>query len=591
MLISFQTSRPASESSVVDEVFEESEQEKPTQNEIVINVESITEEEGHSDIEEIKTSSPTEGAGQLLDAIREEDEHSNYGIVNNEENENLKSSSEGKFISALESKRKIFSRQSSSASLKTKITDSFGDSGIETMDSVNCSEIREQPDAFDISEVDEEEKKSRKRQKSLSEAIYSGNEDDEDMVDPLHVHESLSRVSSSDSLLKLDLESDERLPQESDDEEYTTERVINFVNEQTYIEIKPKSPTQEEIEREEELKRIATERINRAHILEQAIIQRSFITPSLTIYKSKLERPMTARPSVNGINCSHIDIDLRCTEPPKADIKSMRQFKERVNSARSSRREEQKQLAKTVGVIDISERVHSHQNLQNQTDRQKWPMRPLTRPRSPIGRKLFSPCEKRFSLDLETDEYERLSHKREPRDRKRAKSAAPLRRSCSPSLTVTGERKQIKRPQTASLPYTSSRYENDKKRDVLVVEPLANADELYPNKTALTTHHHGFRSIWPIGRKINLIQTKQPFKAFEMNSYSRNIERRLFPLKGDHSIKTSSQLLNTSASSLQVTNGNKNVIKLEMETEKVRRPAIRKLSLYITPNSTPRAVR
>ena len=577
---------------MTDEVFEEPKQENTEQNETTNSVEIIAEDsEENIDAEEIKTSSPTDG-GLLLGAIREEDEHSNYGIVNNNADDILQGGvSESKFTSALEGKRTLFSRQSSSASLKTKVTDSFGDSGIETMDSVNCSEIRDQPDVFDISETDTEEKRSRKRQKSLSEAIYSGNEDDEDMVDPLHVHESLSRVSSSESLLKLDLGADDRLPQESDDEEYATERVINFVNEQTYIEIKPKSPTPDEIERQEEIKRIADERVSRAQILEKAIIRRSFVTPAMTIYKSKLERPQTARPSVNGINCSHIDIDLRCDEPPKADIKSLRQFKERVNSARSSRRDEQKQLAKTVGVIDISERVNSNQNLQNQTDRQKWPMRPLTRPRSPIGRKLYSPCEKQFSLDLETDEFERLSSRREPRDRRRAKSAAPLRRSCSPSLSITGESKQIKRPQTASLPYTSSRYENDKKRDVLVVEPLANADELYPNKTALTTHHHGFRSIWPIGRKINLIQTKKPFQAFEMNSYSRNIERKLFPFKGDHSIKTSTQLLNTPASSLKVTNGNKNVIKLEMQTEQVKRPSVRKLSLYITPNGTPSVVR
>ncbi|XP_045181728.2 uncharacterized protein LOC123540609 isoform X2 [Mercenaria mercenaria] len=580
--------------SVVDEVFELAEQES------TVSIESVKEtgeDFQDGDSADVKASTPTEGAGQFLGAIREEDEHSNYGIVNNDDENNVpdaNNTSENKFTSALEAKRKLFSRQSSSASLKTKNTDSFGDSGIETMDSVNCSEIRDQPDVFDISDSEADgEKKSKLRRPSLSDAIYSGNEDDEDMIDPLHVHESLSRVSSSDSLLKLDLESDERLPQDSSDED-AEERVRNFVNEHTYIEIQPTPPraTQEEIERQVEIKRLAEERINRAHTLERAIMQRSFTSPALTLYRSKLERPLTARPSVNGIHCSHIDIDLRCDEPPKADIKSMRQFKERVNSARSSRRDNQNQFRRNMSVIDISESIYSDENLQNETDRQKWPMRPLTRPRSPVGRKLFSPCEKLFSLDLETDEFERLNQSREKRGRRRAKSAAPLRRSCSPSPPVTGVRKNTERPMTASLPYTSSRYENDKKRNVLVVEPLANADELYPNKTTLTTFHHGFRSIWPIGRKINLIQTKKPFQAFEMNSYSRNIERRQFPFKADHNIKTTTQLIKTSTTeTLKNTAGNKNAINLDMKTKQMKRPSVRKLSLYITPNSTPRAVR
>lgn len=491
----------------------------------------------------------------------------------------------------MEHKRKLFSRQSSSASLKTKNTDSFGDSGIETMDSVNCSEIRDQPDVFDISDAEMDgDKGNKSRHPSSVVDMYDNNEDDEDMIDPLHVHESLSRVSSSESLLKLDLESDDRLPQDSSSD-YTDERVRHFVNEHTYIEIKPtpSPPSEEEHLRQEELKRIAEERISMAQTLERAILKRSFTAPSFTLYRSKLERPQTARPSVNGISCSHIAIDLRCDAPPKADIKSYRQFKERVSSARSSRRDNDKMLhKKEMSVIDISDNIQADSL---NSSRRKWPMRPLTRPKSPVARRIVSPSENQFSIDLETDEFEKRNKDRNKTVRRRAKSAVPLQRSSSPSLSIQGEGRSKVRPLTASLPYTSSRLKEDRKRDVLVVEPFANSDELYPNKSALTTYHHGFKSIWPIGRKINLIQTKRPFRAFEMNSYSRAIERSQLPFKGDHSIKISTQVTDNSTGNTKVITGNKNVIKLEMETEQVKRPAVRKLSLYITPNSTPRAVR
>lgn len=573
-----QDSRRYSCPSIEDEVFDETKQTISKQFTNTIREDIDTEEDFTDSTLVPNDSSNQDSLGQLR-AIREEDEHDNYDAENNDRNElSANDTNEGKLASAVENKRKVFSRQSSSASVKTKVADSFGDSGIETMDSVNNSEIMDQPDVFDISdgEVDDEQRATLSNEFRLSRAVYNDDEDDEDMVDPLHVHESLSRVSSTESLVNLDIESDRRLPHDSA-EDLAGERIRNFVNEHTYVEVKPTSP----------LKQNAEERMNKLSYLQNAILKRSFTAPSLTVHRSKIERPQTARPSLNGIPCSHIDIDLRCETPPKADIKSYRQFTERVRSTRSSNRyQDSYQSNQKMSIIDISESINPEEYLHCQKDRHKFPTRPLTRPRSPMARRAFCPSVKQFRVDSETDELDRICKDRDSRVRRRVQSARPLRRS--QSLSVVGNRKHIERPQTATIPYTSSKHEHNRRRDVLVVEPLANADELYPNKSTLTTYHHGFKSIWPIGRKINMIQTKRPFQAFEMNSYSRAIERNQFPFKADHSVKTTTQEPVESNLKLSIS---KLVTKLEMDTEQVKRPAARNLSLYITPNSIPRAVR
>ncbi|KAL4217916.1 hypothetical protein ACF0H5_022655 [Mactra antiquata] len=538
-----------------------------------------------------------------LDSIKEEDEHSNYEIGVNKQSTNddniASNKTEQKVLSAVEAKRKLFSRQSSSASLKTKVTDSFGDSGIETMDSVNCSEIRDQPDVFDIYDDDLnmrdnsiESPPASGIHQTTPRSLYDDDDDDEDMVDPLHVHESLSRVSSLETLDEEEnIISDHRLP-EGNSNEY--DRVRNFVNEHMYLEITPDSD--DEIQNEINTK-LMEKRIETATHLEQAILRRSNTTPLTTVYTSRIERPLSAKPSVNGIPCSHIDIDLRCQSPPKADIKSYKQFTERVRSARSNRKtNESYHTGRNMSIVDISDcgPIVSDENTQHSRERQKWPNRPLTRPRSPISRRTYCIPNEKLSIDLETNDLKRCGTAKHTLVNRRAKSATPLRRSVSPSFSVNGIGQKPERPKTAHLPYTKSRNELNPKRDVLVVQPLANADELYPNKTKLTTFHHGFKSIWPIGRKINLIQTKKPFQSFEMNSYSRAIERNQFPFKGDHNIRLTTPVhdntQNCQNSAPKIID-KKNVINLDMETDQVKKPTVRKLSLYISPGFTPRTVR
>lgn len=508
-------------------------------------------------------------------------------------------------LSAVETKRKLFSRQSSSASLKTKITDSFGDSGFETMDSVNCSETIEQPDVFDIydDELNMKDNKSPPESavhQTTPRDLYGDDDDDEDMVDPLHVHESLSRVSSLESLAELekDLNPDQRLPIVKSND---YDRVRNFVNEHMYLEIRPDTPPgdSEYVEQSHESRRIQKEsRIEAVSHLEQAILKRSSRGNLITVYTSRTERPPSAKPSVNGIPCSHIDIDLRCESPPKADIKSYKQFTDRVNSARSSRKtHKSNDTGRRMSIVDLSHdgMLTSDDNSHFAKDRQKWPTRPLTRPRSPISRRTYVIPNEKLSIDLETHDQRRTGSARSRQVNRRAQSATPMRRSASPSLSLSGVGQKPERPKTAQLPYTKSRNENNPKRDALVIQPLSNADELYPNKTKLTTYHHGFKSIWPIGRKINLIQTKKPFQAFEMNSYSRAIERNQFPFKGDHTIRLKSPSLVESSNECQngtpVIMDKKNVINLEMDTEYVKKPTVKKLSLYISTNCTPRTVR
>ncbi|WAR16543.1 hypothetical protein MAR_031137 [Mya arenaria] len=190
-----------------------------------------------------RLTDPPDTPGQLLlDAIKEEDEHSNYDVERKgdekEVNDKHEQKPDVKPVLHIEHKKKLFSRQSSSASLKTKFTESFVDSGVETMDSVNCSEMLDLPDEYDIDMSGDETEEAKAAStshpatKHSARAIYDDNQEDEDMVEAHHVHESLSRVSSTESLSKLeDLES-----------EMPTERVKNFVNEIMRIDL-PKSPT------------------------------------------------------------------------------------------------------------------------------------------------------------------------------------------------------------------------------------------------------------------------------------------------------------------------------------------------------------
>ncbi|WAR16525.1 CML8-like protein [Mya arenaria] len=194
-----------------------------------------------------RLTDPPDTPGQLLlDAIKEEDEHSNYDVERKgdekEVNDKHEQKPDVKPVLHIEHKKKLFSRQSSSASLKTKFTESFVDSGVETMDSVNCSEMLDLPDEYDIDMSGDETEEAKAAStshpatKHSARAIYDDNQEDEDMVEAHHVHESLSRVSSTESLSKLeDLES-----------EMPTERVKNFVNEIMRIDL-PKSPTSGEL--------------------------------------------------------------------------------------------------------------------------------------------------------------------------------------------------------------------------------------------------------------------------------------------------------------------------------------------------------
>jgi len=162
-------------------------------------------------------------------------------------------------------------------------------------------------------------------------------------------------------------------------------------------------------------------------------------------------------------------------------------------------------------------------------------MRFLTRPRSPAMKRPATARDRNINLNLEGLPLEQRERRVPAR---RAQSAHPLGRSPS---TVTPKppaepRTLVKRPQTASVPMTYTKHTDSKKTEILSVQPFANSDELYPNKSALTTYHHGFKSIWPIGRRINQIHSTKPFNGQEMNSYSRAIERRQLPFKGNHNI-------------------------------------------------------
>ncbi|XP_052236591.1 uncharacterized protein LOC127848266 isoform X1 [Dreissena polymorpha] len=528
-----------------------------------------------------------------LGAIREEDEHSNCELGDKDVDLVETDHKIDTFpLSAIEHKRKLFSRQSSSASLKTKVTDSFGDSGIETLDTVNCSEIREQPDVFDIDMSDEETDDRQKMSTPCSEikasprAIYDVEQDDEDMVDAHHVHESLSRVSSSESLSKLDdLES-----------EMPTERVRNYVNDIFHIEL-PKSPRGNN-----DGKKIDDEKLAKAEYLQSVILNRTSSSPNITVSKSSSGRPMSARRPDSIIPCAQVNIDLTLDTPPKADIRTFRKSTERSKSATTPRESQRavvdnishSKTIKHIRVIDLLNGPVNDENVSPSVERSRWPVRLLTRPRSPVMKRPFTRTEKSVSLNLDCIPVER--QEKPTFNQKRAKSANPLGRSM-PHTPNTSKTNTL-RPKSASLSNTSApisyrKSEPDKNTELLAAKPFANADLLYPNKSMLTMFHHGFRSIWPIGRKINLIQNKRPFEKFEMNSYSRAIERQQYPFKGNHNICIQAAKCENApdvSSPLVIKSDVKSKCELE-DSSRVTQTTVRKLSLYIEPNRTPRSVR
>ena len=517
-------------------------------------------------------------ANGQLHAIREEDEHSNYDI---EETDKVNSTMDNRITNIAENKRKVFSRQSSSASMKAQglsASESIGDSGIETM---NESEVRDVFDISDDEEIPSESNKSKSRKRtsiSTCDIYTTDNEDDEDMVEAHHVHESLSRVSSMESLDDFK----DKLPKEDDNKE---DRIMSFVNQHMYIEIRQDSEETEIVDKEEletksEIKQTVDEqKIARAQILEKAILRRSATTPILTVAKSRTDKPVIPKPSVNGHICSHIDIDLTCESPPKADIKSKILFNERVKSARLNRsRPESARSTRSVAVVDISETVGNETNMSQVAEKSRWPMRPLTRPRSPGVRRVQSATSRNSSTDVTKLSIDVISD-RTPRGR----SATPFSRTRSAVFTNSDLPKQTMphRPQTARS-YSTSRtietpitqYEKKDNISVVVTEPFKSSEELYPRKTLLTRYHHGFKSIWPIGRKANLIRNKRPFSAFEMNSYSRSIERNEFPLHIEENV---SKLLPDSERSIRPLNisglsCDSKVIRLELDANSVASP-------------------
>ena len=569
-----------------DNVFDEPKTSEQTIPTVVIETDIINDLPNESDGQHV-VELPDQ-TGNHLDAIKEVDEHSNYGLDNDDENDDVsindtEHAKNGKPVTLVETKRKLFSRQSSSASLITKNTDSFGDSGIETMDSVNCSETREQPDVYDVDMGDDDGKDGKSTPSSFARdqrAIYDDNEDDEDMIEAHLVHESLSRVSSTESMNKLN----------ELDTEKPNERVLNFVNEYktVYVEVIG-DPDPEVIQ----AKRESDERFDKAQTLQKAILKHSFTSPQLTVYKSTAIKPQTAKPSVNGISCSHIDIDLSCEAPPKADIKSYRNFSERVKSARTSREMfSPLQSESKMSVIDMTDRINSGGSSSPSSERSRWPLRPLTRPRSPLTKKPGNKIDKHISLELKCVTMAEMNKHGLRGKIVRAKSAVPIGRCISP--VHQGPKTSSMRPQTATIPYTTSRLDADRKRDILVSQPFANADELYPNKSMLTSFHHGFKSFWPIGRKVNVLQKKRPFEAFEMNSYSRAIERCQFPFKGDHSIslKPASPLIPKTEIKPLIKCFERKIVSLSMgEVHPLRKPTSKQLSLYLTPRVTPRSAR
>ena len=527
--------------------------------------------------EDSKTADETVDITNFLNAIREEDEHSDYDIS---EDTAVNSTNEQKTTILAEGKRKCFPRQGSSASLRNKTNSviansesTIEDSGFETLDTnIDCSEIREVPDVFDISDDESELQNLASSRGSKSREI---GDEDEDKIDDECVRESLSRFSN---LPEESIESsDDEKIEKTDVKTKSFPRTGEFSNEYMYYELE-RSPTEEEIQQQltEELE--VKLRFTRAHMLQNAILKRSNTVPALIRYVPK--PPNTKNINANGIKCSHIDIDLRCEIPPKADIKSLRQFSDRVQSARTRPKNayfDTAFLERKMSIVDMSDSLA--ENLSPEGDN-KWRSRPLTASRSS-----HPPKHAHNAWDREN---------KTPRPR-RSQSAIPRIHGRERSVSPVSRDRQTPRPQTANLTYTTPRRtipdlncaKLQKMGDFTVVtsEPFAKSDLLYPRKSLLTSYHHGFKSIWPIGRKINVLQNKRPFESFEMNSYSRSVEREEIPPFRSDNRRENKENKHRPRSRASKT------IQLELDMENIVRPKIKRLPSLLPCTFTPRTVR
>ena len=529
-----------------------------------------------------KAAKETEEDINVLNAIREEDEHSNYDISEDNAANSTTEQNEQK-SSIREGRRRQLPRQGSSASLRNKTNSviansesTIEDSGFETLDTnIDCSEIREVPDVFDISDDESELQNLASSRGSKSREIGV---EDEDKLDDECVRESLSRFSNfpKDS----NESSDDEMVKRTDLKTRSYPRIGEFSNEYMYYEL-DQSPTEEQLQQRmsEEMK--SKIKFTRAQMLQNAIFKRANTVPELIRYVPKPPNAKTS--NVNGITCSHIDIDLRCEIPPKADIKSLRQFTDRVQSARTRPKSayfDAAFLERKMSIVDMTGSLA--ENLDSEIEN-KWRSRPLTTPRSP-----HPPRHAPNGWEKEN---------KTPRPR-RSQSAVPRIHGRDRSLSPVSRDRQTPRPQTANMTYTAPRRtipdlncaKLQKMGDFTVVtsEPFAKSDQLYPRKSLLTSYHHGFRSIWPIGRKINVLQDKRPFESFEMNSYSRSIEREEIPRLG-----IDSRCENKENCSPRATPWATKTIHLELDldTKHTARPKVKRLPSLLPCTFTPRTVR
>lgn len=356
------------------------------------------------------------------------------------------------------------------------------------------------------------------------ESIY--NDDDEDMVEDHYVQESLSRLSSTENLDNFD--ESESISAEENREQYEVERTRNFVRNHMGIDIKLE-PSLQKFETDKQTE----ERLKKAFTLQKALLKRSFTALSMTLHTNtrNTDKQDTVQPKANLITCSRIDIDLRSDFPPKADIKSYKKFSEQVPNVKLIRNEyEPSKNSRSVSIANVSNTLSSYGHLTQSAESKRWPMRHLTWSLSSTSRKR-NYLHEHLHIDLGIKGITIRNKSRFTTDiSRRTQSATSARQSYSHPASI--ESRPLKRPQTANLPYTGCRKNCDGLFEKLVSEPLANSDELYPNKSLLTTFHHGFRSFWPIGRKINVIKNKRPL---ELNSYSRAIERNQIPIKANQS--------------------------------------------------------
>ena len=555
-------------------------QTKIKQQESIEQDKTIEQTDMKTEVEAKQQEEGTQDTTNVLVSIREEDEHSDYNI----EEGNLITVKSDQKPTITDGKRKIVSRQSSTASLRNKSNSviansetTIGDSGIGTLDTpFDGSEHREIADIFEFSD-DESElgKPASPQETSVGKHAESFDicEEDEDKIDDECVRESLSRVSDVSPLEQY--ESDEEGGRISKVQMYGTERSDAFVDEYMYFGV-DRIPTEEDL-----AARMQTSmKLTRAQMLQNAILKRANTLPAL-LHRYVPKPPPTPKTNINGIKCSHIDIDLTCEVPPKADIKSVKQFNRRVQSARSRTKSayfDPSLLDRKMSVVDMTQIV-LEDTFTSDEDASRWPARPITRPKSSHHQRLLPMA------------WEKDTRPQRPR---RAQSATPHVNRRQHSKSPGPQGRHLARPETANLTYSASRRtvpdincaRLEKQGDFTVVtsDPFVKSDKLYPRKTLLTSYHHGFKSIWPIGRNINVLQNKRPFSSFEMNSYSRAIERQEFPFRGDLG-------LDNKENELKLPKRETSTIKLELEPEGHVKPKIKKLSVLLPCNFTPRTVR